>query len=488
MGEIYYAKDVHEAISLAKDFKARGTYNLFRGQAKNWSVMPSLGRLLPNMALETKEKFDRLFMFFESTPALNKYKKDADWFWAIAQHYGLPTNYIDFTLNPEVAAFFATNDPANLLEEQCVIVCLDELDFMSFMDGLKTHFKEEDVIPPYVARIDVDNLWRLQAQEGCFLFTPYNRIEFYYDFDRILFPYTKPYRGISKGNIYPARKSELEIYMDQFFNSEERHEGYLRFKKFAETLKVPVTTIGELEYDHLFKSKKTHQSWRSANYKLWDFPLSEPWKTDDKKKHLHLSYDHDLPSETQTKLLTIQLKALFEERHVHRTTYLRFHIDCKNKVSKKFLSIISRSCSRLWDGTRNLPFTNEEIVEMISRYIVLEMKEQQGIKAIFDTDEKLILLEMQSKYGSITRCRVTPRILVSALRTDLYDVLSEQAPKGLQPEILLHINNPRLIFDFSKLLLVFKKEIICYQVLYNSEKDNPVIFYTPAQVDVLGYA
>lgn len=55
-------------------------------------------------------------------------------------------------------------------------------------------------------------------------------------------------------------------------------------------------------------------------------------------------------------------------------------------------------------------------------------------------------------------------------------------------EILMRINAANIMFDFDKLVQLFKEELIVYQVWYNSENDNPVIFYSPAQISILGYA
>jgi len=54
--------------------------------------------------------------------------------------------------------------------------------------------------------------------------------------------------------------------------------------------------------------------------------------------------------------------------------------------------------------------------------------------------------------------------------------------------LLQRINDPRSIFDFNKLVKLFKEELIAYQVLFNSREENPVIFYSPTQISVLGYA
>jgi hypothetical protein len=61
----------------------------------------------------------------------------------------------------------------------------------------------------------VPDLWRLEAQHGCFLFCPYDNVERLYDFDRIFFPNTHPLRGVRREDVYPERKSHLEVLLDQ---------------------------------------------------------------------------------------------------------------------------------------------------------------------------------------------------------------------------------------------------------------------------------
>lgn len=61
-------------------------------------------------------------------------------------------------------------------------------------------------------------------------------------------------------------------------------------------------------------------------------------------------------------------------------------------------------------------------------------------------------------------------------------------PRPIPSELLLHTNKPSYVFDFEKLLNLFKTEMVAYQVLDNSKNDKPVVFYTPAQIKILGYA
>jgi hypothetical protein len=104
------------------------------------------------------------------------------------------------------------------------------------------------------------------------------------------------------------------------------------------------------------------------------------------------------------------------------------------------------------------------------------------------TSEELIVLELTNEYGSKTRCYASPSKILSSFREDLKEILADELKDKINSYILLRINKPDLLFNFNHLLELFKDELIAYQVLYNSEDENPVIFYTPTQISVLGIA
>lgn len=489
MSKIYRVNNQEEAINLAKKFSDSGKYNLFRGQSQNWNVTPSSARLNKKEYEEGIEKLKRLYSFFETSENLIKYKSNIDWFFAVAQHYGLPTNYIDFTTNYKVAIYFATNSKSNKIGKESVIICLNKSNFIDFIKLTQFIYKKDKVIAPYLCEIDVHNLWRLQSQEGIFLFTPYTNIELYYDFDRIIFPFEKPYNDIEKSQIYPENKSELEIHLDYYFNNEERLIGQKRFRKFAEEMKIPVQSIADFKIGKFLRINKNHKSWKSKNSRKWRYEFLENWNSLEIQHSIKIKLPVDTNSYHEFSKTTLEYFNKIDG-NLKRNQKLNFILDLNgnNKNLKKLSKIIKESCARIWDGTRNLPFTNFEIYTIIKDYIFFEYYEHLFGKAYSIDNKELIVLELTNKYHSMTRCYVTKSKLEKAFRDDIENVLIEEYKGNITSRILLNVNVPQIIFDFEKLLSLFKEEMIAYQVAYNSEKTNPVIFYSPTELNILGYS
>ncbi|MBI5035294.1 MAG: FRG domain-containing protein [Chloroflexi bacterium] len=87
---------------------------LFRGQQRDWKLLPKVGRLCPyeNNDLDKIECLMLDSFKKQAIPFLNRLPEN-DWDWlALAQHHGMATRLLDWTLNPFAAIWFVIEKPA----------------------------------------------------------------------------------------------------------------------------------------------------------------------------------------------------------------------------------------------------------------------------------------------------------------------------------------------------------------------------------------
>ncbi len=149
-------------------FRTDGTW-LFRGHADAaWSLAPSVGRrhvlgVAPYRAKDEEDlfkSFKREVQRFETS-----LRTDLEWL-ALAQHHGLATRLLDWTLNPLVAAWFAVENETLNVDGQVHMIRISTNDLMDEVADVFASIADPLFVrvPPRTARIT--------AQQGLFSLHP----------------------------------------------------------------------------------------------------------------------------------------------------------------------------------------------------------------------------------------------------------------------------------------------------------------------------
>jgi hypothetical protein len=308
------------------------------------------------------QKLARFERWIKSTPGLESIASNTDMTIAVAQHYGLPTNFVDFTTAPSVAGFFASNGTPSSERSSC-IMCLNIKDLTEFWEVLQ---RVESGPAPEFIRLTVPNLWRLEAQHGVFLFCPFPNFEHVYDLDRIIFPYNGPIADPPESLIYPIRKSQLEILLDQYFMNEELVEGTRATHMMSSFRIHRIPSRPEKCNRDLIPNgpPRRPDSWDDRILASWRQVVPEVFS----EKLTSERWEIKTRSKAEPSKRLVQVSDQVKERLAH-TSGARRSLPCWElrlddfTVQPSESEEITRSLQLLWDGLRLLPYSNQQIAD-----------------------------------------------------------------------------------------------------------------------------
>jgi FRG domain len=493
--DVHRVSDVKAAIKLAESFKRDGVHDWFRGQVCNFPLVSSLHRLDEAHREEALAKMDRFVGWVKVTPGLEVFADDIDKTFAVAQHYGLPSPFIDFTTEPQVAGFFASYGNPHEQRESCIL-CLNTSDLSEFWKVWMPEWRE-----PEPLRLEVPDLWRLQAQRGTFLWCPYVDFEHTYDLDRIIFPFFGLVSAPRIEDMYPRRKSYLELLLDQFFMNETLIEGA---RKLA-SMNLSVRTVSIEWRDHnpelidgksLFKDN----SWKPIKLSSWNRPPVENFSDAITNEDWTLQLDDIDPKSVSEKIAIDVMNRLSTGQRLRNKLVSWSVLFPKHFESGSLCPDLSDSLERLWDGLRNLPYDNKDIAIGIGNCVSLylcRVRTPPGrdpwLNAASECLGEAIEIEFGASDASYSRGYASISKLYDAVREDIeryFTPLHRSQLVGNVTGMLQAVTAPDKLFNFDRLAKLFAREIAPSQVLVrfagdSKRKSNPV-FFSPAPLDKFG--
>lgn len=489
--ETFEARDVHHAVEMAESFKKEGRYDWFRGQTQPWPPRSSAHR-----KAKTGEEFkelQRIFYSFEDwvkvTPGLEMLAKNDDAIMAVAQHYGIATHFIDFSTDPAVAGFFAV-DGATPEEELSCIYCLNTESFLSEWAMLSSAYETSGTGLGSVEciRIDVTNLWRLEAQYGVFLFANCDW-DNAFAMDRIVFKNTGYPSYPTKADIYPSQKSHLEILLDSYFELQSRREGYANAMELVKS-----GVFAHITYRHpaeFFRPAHFVEggppvlaSWNDDILKAWTDPTVQKYQ-EVKPVEMRLQVDMKLDPKTLIAQITYGIKRALDRDNDARRRSISWNFGADRLPAE-----LDKAICWLWDGLRLLPVDNQDIAEGIAICVALH---QAGLGRDKSTAERMDIFSgllgpsIVVEFGTIgqggVRALVTRNALKDAVRSDFMEYVKPESAGRLQSldAILLACFNPKRLFEFRKLAGLFATQIAPLHVL-----TRDAATFSPARLETLG--
>lgn len=492
------ADSVEKAVQLAKNWRTAGRFDLFRGQSAPWGLEPTQLRIPEDEYPAAKERMQRFFRWLSASAGLAEIASSMDAVLAVAQHYGLPTRLLDFTSDVDVAAFFATHAKHQAEGAIACIICLNSSEYVNAWNLLRP----KTIEPLRILTPTVPDLWRLESQKGCFLEVRYHHVESVVAPQRILFPFRSPWLYPPEDQIYPIRKSRLEILLEHYFDVERTAANREWFAEIQRDgigigieevhLRPPLPFLEE----YLDKrAVETLPRWEGAIVGHWLRQPDEKWNEVRLAAVTPLQFGAHLSHEELRRDLAMQFSTFIAKNPGVRGGFCSFRFpEHPELVSADRRVRLEAMAVRLWDGMRNLPFTDQQIAGALARMIVIELVIQRnslwsgsGWTGVFAPAIPGMIKVGLGTFGGTGGSAFLPEpAFRSALRSDLKGLFHRAKSEKFENtnSLLQVVTSPEILFPLDLLVELFAEYLIPTQILM-FDADQPVIF-NPADLATFG--
>jgi len=474
---------IESAVVEAKRLQLEEGYDLFRGQRRPWALRSSFDRLADGLQQKAMARLNEFLFWAKNEPALLPYAFSSDQALAVAQHYGIPTSFIDFTTDINVARHFAS-EPATEADSpgmSCIIALHSE----QLTEWLAQRFERTGAfLGPEVLRIDVANLWRLEAQAGVFLV--YDELLDGYPFDYLVFP-SSSVSGESwkSSTVYPEERSDLELIVEQWFLHVKAGDGTKELHEMFKQAGLNLTVVNGGPTDGIGLNGITRPtndpSW-SGREECWVrkpelFADARPRSSDVVEIPLRSGMNRDDARELVAERIP---PASIAERRA-RSAEWRILVDGQihAEASGKF--------KRQWDALRIDGYSDAQVFESLAASTSLallnlglipdqpactDFSKRGPLEESFGFD---LLVEFCGLvgYGRAQICATDLRAAVREdidryLPADLYEYTGP-TPAERMTQLLIGIHRPNLLFDFDRFADVYVRQVIPTSIIFRPD-------------------
>lgn len=497
---------------LKQDEQETGEKYYYRGQLHDWPIQSSASRI--QFDDEEMKKTGRLISWLLDNQALGLDKDslmDTNKCCAIAQHYGYKTDFIDFTTDCEVAAFFATDGIYNhpeFIGDYGVLWRISEkelsriqtiidviMDFLIEENPHIKHFKQNVSCMkkysdfPFIS-IDIPQMSRVNNQKGLFLWDLYNIVTNYYFKDR-----ESDFKFKQTGNVFSSdrvdstviypKTNALEMEIERFVSREDIYNFFHSDLYGVIERKIHIPRV-----DSKF----------SRFLKFHDWPDEFGKLSNDFEKTTEKVAEIDISNDEQLRQLIIDNRELIAEGNSKFGKFIEFDEHALNNLLNE---IIGRLIY--------FPYTEDEIFAVVQSIIKNYSKSKnKGIVKNFDDfctqfncqsfQEKLYNKDML-KIGMVDANKINSYAFIpfeiienvlSSKRKIIQEKLLEESNVKLQKllnsyydwDLFLDLNHyPRMLFDFMTFKEIFVQYILPYQFIVRPKSYR---IYTPIFLRVFG--
>lgn len=445
----YYFESWEGALRFCMKAYQSGGFDLFRGQVRDWpAISPSILRGDENRRLQSSKMLEEFVEWGKYVPQMAMYNGDEEQLTAIAQHYGIPTRYLDLTTDPAIACIFSAATDVESLGGNSIIYCFTRAQ-VSSMSGFKFH------------DFDVANLWRLKAQRGVFLeVVDQGAVDGLRGVaTRVHFP-TKLIDAGETLAVYPSRRSALETTIDQWM--------------YRRMVNSSLDSVSEgLQFQSLIRRKSYPgvARWRViSDFEIEWIGRDPRWvfQKDDRiiKSVVGHQYDIKMPMGCSIFQALTELESrFFEVLNICERSSMDadFRIRMEGFDSESFSA--SEIINRCWDGIRVFPYSRESKARCLARTCLaiiwaLKFPEEVWEDLLWG---RAVGIDVAPVGGHLDSAMVSEESLIESLNSDFHSHLTAYALRNVNGNSLYlfdFVVDPWVLFKFERFSRMFVEEFI----------------------------